>query len=478
MHHKARQNIAHQSDGVARAIVAWALLGFVLQLLLWLFEIRNWPLSGDERFYFECARHIRKILSGLIAGDYTRIPMHRDAIVADGWFLPGMPLLLQPALYFGWGLAQTRLYLLLINFALTLAIALRLAKCLPAAASLMWLSMMLLFPGTILFAGTLWGEAIGGKLYLLLLIELYLGLERGEARQKVILPVLVGLALGAIIYIRPNFIILSPLPVFGFFYHQRQLSRLKQAVVQTARFGLIAAFVAGITLLPWQYAMYQKFGAFFVTTTSVDLNAIVAYTDKNYESDVVYPDGKNLRRFARTHMQISTELREQAKQSGKGYGYALREERKRVLDKLTWSRYLEITASSLQDFFCNENEFLFRFQKFSINEGIKNVLYPFLLTLNTVLWYILLLATLAVFFIPLKSPAGKWFSTTLKLSLLLLWIQPFISLSSGRYMVAFIPWMVLLVSLHITFYIGCNHTLPGFLHRLIRFRQNQRYQHR
>lgn len=435
-------------DAQTRLIVSLAFLGLVLQLLLWQFDIRHWPLSGDERFYFESAKHIRKIFLGIIAGDHANRQMHIDAIVAYGWFLPGMPFLLQPALHSGWDLAQIRLYLLLINFALTLVITLRLASCLPGPTALLWLAIMCLFPASILFSATLWGEAIGGKLYLLLLIELYRALQRGGLKSGLVLPVIVGLALGAIIYIRPNFIILSPLLVFAVFYYRRQTCSPVPAMASAARFGVIAALITCVTLLPWQLAMYQKFGAFFLTTTSVDLNAIVAYTDKTYVYQSPSPDRKIPRIFSRTHAQISAEIIADAERSGESYGVALRQERKKILGRLTLERYINVTRESLFDFFCNENEFLFRFEKFSGNPAIKSFLYPALLAINTTLWYALLASTLAVLLLSLKSATGQWLFVSVKLSLLLLWVQPFISLSSGRYMIAFIPWMVLLVCLY------------------------------
>jgi len=439
-----------KANSPTQIILSFAFLGFVFQILLGLYDTRYWPLSGDEWFYFECAKDINRLFSAIIAGDHAQTKVYIDAIVADGWFMPGMPLLLQPTVLLDMDLPQTRLYMILVNFTLTLVIALRLQKLLPAAVAQLWLVIMLLFPAVTFFSPTLWGESMGGKLYLLLLIELYLALERSGTKWNPLLPVVTGFSLGFIIYIRPNFIILSPLLVCGVFYHQLRLQRFAQACVHAVRFGLIAALTTCIILLPWQLALHQKFGAFFLTTTSLDLNTIIAYTDKSYESQL--PGETTQSAFTRTHTLISTDIEARAKRSGETYGATLREQRNETLGNLTLARYMDVTRHSLLDFFCKENMFLYRFEKFPGSLAIKSFLYPVLLKLNTLLWYILLASTLVLFFRSLRAPIAQWLSTALKLSLALLWVQPFMMLSNGRYYVAFIPLMALLVSLYAGYY--------------------------
>lgn len=436
------------SDRQTHVIIAVAFLGLALQMLLWHFEMRYWQLSGDERYYFGGARQIHAGFMENLAGDHSTIRLRIHKIVSNGWYLPGMSLLLQPALHFGWELPQTRLYLILINFTLTLLIALRLAKCLPAPAALLWLTIMLLFPSIVLFSSTLWGESIAGKLYLLLLIELYHALQRNETKQQLSLPVLTGLALGVIIYIRPNFIIVSPLIVFAVFYHRWLSGNVAQALASATRFGLVAAVTTCITLLPWQFVTYQKFGTFFLTTTSVDLNAIVAYTDKTYESE--RPTNHGI--FMRSHEQINAEIEAQAIATGESYGVALQKERSRILGKLTLDRYITVTKSSLYDFFYDVNIFFHRFQSSPGHRVIKKYLYRVLFPLNNTMWFGLFASTLLLFFVPRQlPPIGRWLSVCVKGSLLLLWVQPFMSLSSGRYVVAFIPLMALLVGIYASY---------------------------
>jgi hypothetical protein len=426
-----------------RCFIAVAFLALVLQLLLWFFEIRYWPLYGDEEFYFDCALHINAIFSAIIANDHAAIRVHMNQVIAHGFFLPGMSLLLQPAVYLGWDLPQTRLYMAILNFALTLVITLRLKQWLPAPVALFWMATVLFFPAALLFAPTLWGESIGGKFYLLVLIELYRALERGGSKQNLLLPVVAGLALAVIIYIRPNFIVISPLLVFVVFYHRRRSDGFAQAVAGAARFGVIAALTTSLTLLPWQLAMYRKFGVFFLTTTSVEFNTIIAYADKKtYRSQ--FPGRGTLNIFVRTHKHIQ----ERVERTGENYGTALREERRKVLSELTLARYITATGHSLRDFFFSENMFLYYFRDFPGDAGLKNFLYPVLFTLNSALWYVLLVCTLVAFFLKPKSPTAQGLSLFMKWSLLLLWIQPFMSLSSGRYLVGFLPLMALLLSLY------------------------------
>jgi len=240
--------------------------------------------TGDENAYVDAAMALSNLIrdcAHLLAPDWTQL---RDNVVGNGWFMPGMPLLLTPLYLVApkAGVVALRIYLGCISLGLwawaLAAVERRLGR--PYAWAL--LVFPSLVPLWVMFSFTAWGDLYAGLLLVVLLCHAATTWQRLQRGQSI--SVTAGLQIGALaaacLYLRSSVLPLVPI-LFA--------ALLLAAVVFTGgtqRRRALAACCAGIAtflvlLSPWSIAASKLLHARVVTTTTVPLSMAVAFGDQH-----------------------------------------------------------------------------------------------------------------------------------------------------------------------------------------------------
>ena len=249
------------------------LVGFVVLLKIVLYVgVAGAPLVGDEAYYVDGGKALSNLVRDLVSGHGADSSELRRNVVGNGWFMPGMSLVLAP-LYVvapGASLLLVRGYLALVSTALLLVTALvvrRTFGTLPAGA-------VLVFPGLVptyaIFGLAAWGDADAGLVLVLLLCHVVLVLRQARSGRTPRWSTGAGIGLLAItaVYLRSS---VGPV-VLGLVGAGLVAALLLGAPTLRRRVVLVFA-AAGLAflaaLLPWSYAASDSLGGRVTTTTSV-----------------------------------------------------------------------------------------------------------------------------------------------------------------------------------------------------------------
>ncbi len=248
-----------------------ALLAAGAALSLWL--MHSVPLLGDEIFYATASRHLARALRAAARLDFSAIVPALVTLRSDGWFMPGMPVLLLPATLFFKGPTPVwalRLCALALNVLLLALIGRLLTRRLSAGAALVFLGVTLLSPYYVSYLSALWGDSVG--ILLVLLFVLWCDGRLSAGRE--LPPLRAGALIAGIVYVRSLFLPL--LPVYSAAVLVAALRREgagAAAALRWARQTLIACAVFFALLAPWSAWQSQKFG-FTLTTNSAPLSQL------------------------------------------------------------------------------------------------------------------------------------------------------------------------------------------------------------
>lgn len=271
--------------GLARADrVLVGLVGAVLAVKVVVYlGMAGAPIYGDEAYYVDAGRALSNLARDLVSLDGPDEAELGRNVVGNGWFMPGMSIVLSPLflvapdapvwLVRGWlGLCSTGLLLTAV------LVVRRTLGALPAGA-------VLVFPGLVpmyaLFGMAAYGDQAAGLVVVVMLCRLLLLLREARAGR---LPTLrQGVSLGVLaivaVYLRSSVIILvAGLLVMG-------LIVALLSVVGRDRLRVLATFAAAgaaavALLLPWSLAASDALGGRVVTTTSVPIVLANTFGDR------------------------------------------------------------------------------------------------------------------------------------------------------------------------------------------------------
>lgn len=237
------------------------------------------PVQGDELTYNDGANVLAAAVRAVLSGGSVPTAEISDHLIGNGWFMPGMSLLLFPLYLVDPGVSDStiRLYLgtlTLVGFLAAVAAA-------GAVMGRRYAVALLVLPGLVpmwvLYSYTAWGDLSGGLavvLVIALLVALWRRLDSG-AGVRLRDGLLLGLLLAVTLYLRSSalplvagLLVLAALAVG---VRSRGVQRRRSIVAWVAA---CAVFVA--LLLPWSYAASRALGGRVVTTTTVPIS--MAYT--------------------------------------------------------------------------------------------------------------------------------------------------------------------------------------------------------
>ena len=412
-------------------VLTWLLVAHVvLKVLVYPLVMHAAPV-GDESAYLNGGRALSNVMRDLFAfsgPDHAEVERN---VVASGWFMPGMSLVVAP-LYLLVPDAPTWLvrgYLGVFTLLLFVAVVRYVARHLGPR----WACVLAVVPGLIpawmVFSFGAWGDLCAGLVLVVLVVhvlEIVRGLRLGEP------PTLrAGLRLGlisiALLYLRSSTSLL--LVGLGVLCAVLAVTLLRE---QARRRGVLALAGAGAAFLallaPWSVLASDTLGAPVVTTTTVPTVRAVTFGDS--DQLCFGPCDPGSTRWFRPVRYA----REVARATGTSEVVVLKKMSDHALRGLEPRGYLEQVSRDFDAYTTRPNSFTTylapedgRGAFGRAGERIAGQATWFLYT------PLLLLGLMSMFSIARSSTEARVLDVVLKLSIGALLVQPFVHVSGGRY---------------------------------------------
>jgi hypothetical protein len=256
----------------ADVVLLWVIGAHVLLKSVLFFYAGGGDEVGDEIYYLDGGRELSNLVRDLVAFKPIDTTGLERNVVGNGWFMPGMSILLTPLfiVFPDASYEQIRGYLGLTSTLLMIAAALNVRRVLGPAYATAMVAFPGLVPVWILFSYGAWGDLMAGLVIVFLvtqLIVIFRGLADGVP------PTLwqgakLGLTGITIVYLRSSALVvvlaLFAMVLVGLVFLLRSRSRWRGV----AAFGSASA-VFVMLLLPWSLSVSSVMDTRVTTTTSV-----------------------------------------------------------------------------------------------------------------------------------------------------------------------------------------------------------------
>jgi hypothetical protein len=242
------------------------------------------PLAGDEVSYTAGARVLADAFRALLQGSELPTEELQLRLVGNGWFMPGMPLLLAPLFVLDptAGAFTVRFYLGVLSTVAFLAVVAVVARTLGLRTAAVLLVVPGLVPMWILFGYSAWGDAWAGLVILAtvpLLVAMWRRLDT-DGVVRVRDAALLGLALVVALYLRSSTLPLV-VAVLVLLVVVALLRTRGRALARSLAACAVAAAVVVALLAPWSAHMSRTFGERVTTTTTMSLSLAYAFGDRD-----------------------------------------------------------------------------------------------------------------------------------------------------------------------------------------------------
>lgn len=426
------------------------LAGLCLVVASWIAALvfmSDMAYSGDEQRYARDA----KILADLLLGRQMSLETAARAIVGNGWFMPGMSIVLVPVFAIDPepAVAVVRAYSSAVILLLWLCALRQMSATLGRYAAIV----LLVFPSLALmwlvYATTIWGDLPAGLVLTIAAARTYRMCVRLFEEPEAAMPlrdvVILELLLAAMTYLRGNTIVVV-VAVHALIVAAAIIARQDGLLLRFRNLAVGVAVFAAV-LAPWSVTATQILGSPVLTTSSAALSVGITFGDtKALCRGPCSEDRKPWDAAARYS-------REQAKERGISELEVQREMSARALRDVTLGDYTAKVRrnfssfvwhpASLIDRFTTENRFTVGTgREFSASaasriqrtvRGTTNALYfPF--------FALLVLANVAVI---LRFRRLQILSLCVKVVTISLFVQPFLHFSHSRYWVTWAAAMTL-----------------------------------
>ena len=407
--------------------------------VVWLFYMRHIPLTGDEQFYHRGASILTRFLRG-VAENETVL----QRIVERGWFMPGTTFHILPGRRWTGDLGLIRLWMGAFDLVLLAVAAVLVAKLFGRRIGLLFFVFLGLYPDTATQSFSLWGESHGSKVLIIGLCALTLlarDLAALDRRRVVLRAVTVGWLLAWAIYLRPSLLLqIGTAMVAILVLVAGRLDRPDWRRIAVVA-GVIPATALAV-IAPWTAAVSNESGGFVLTTNTVNVNLIHAFSDP-----------EDVREFAggTTFAEIEAALRDRMERTGESYVEVLSNVRREFMANVSFREYLQRADREVESFLDPNETFLQRY-KLILADGsaarpksMIDAQFDLLILVHRALWWPLVAATLFALFrrFPLTEHAG-FAAVVGKVAFGAAMIQPWVSNAKFRHLGAVIPLMVLL----------------------------------
>ncbi|MFI2105026.1 hypothetical protein ACH436_17160 [Isoptericola sp. NPDC019693] len=259
------------------------LLNLALRVVL-AFKALPGPLAGDEVAYTTGARVLADSVHALLQGDGLPTDELQARLVGNGWFMPGMALLLTPLFLLDPTAddVTVRLFLGGLSTVVFLGVVAVVARTLGLRTAAVLLVVPGLVPMWVLFGFSAWGDAWAGLVILATVPLLVVMWRRLDSTGTVRLrdAALLGLALVVTLYLRSSALplVVGVLALLVVVVLVRTRGR---ALVRSLAACATAAAVVVLLLAPWSTIMTRTFGERVTTTTTMSLSVAYAFGDRD-----------------------------------------------------------------------------------------------------------------------------------------------------------------------------------------------------
>lgn len=407
--------------------------------VVWLIWMRHIPQTGDETFYLRGASILTRALMGV-----ARKGNVLERIVERGWFMPGTTFHILPGRRMTNDLGLIRLWMGGLDIVLLIIAALLIARLFGRRIGVLFFAFLGFNPDTAAQSFSLWGESHGSKVLIIALCLLALlcrDIGVLGRNQVVLRAVGVGLLIAWAVYLRSSFLLQLGTAVVAIVV----LVGGRVAGADWRRTAVVAAVVpltAFAAIAPWTVVVSQQSGGFVLTTNTVNINLIHAFSDP-----------EDLEAFAGgvTFSEIEEALRDRMERTGESYVEVLGNVRREMLANVTLREYLSRADREVEQFLDSDETFLRRYNGILADNAsgpqlaLIDAQFDLLILLHELFWWPLAATTLYAFFrrFPLTEHAG-FLALIAKVAVGAALIQPWVSNAKFRHLGAVIPLMVLL----------------------------------
>jgi len=420
-----------QQIGTPRAL--WISIAVVVSVRLGFFLAfgRYSPLRGDENYYWRNTQQILDLtFIEPVPGQNLKETL--SEIVANGWFVPGMSVILAPARLVTDQVWGARLWVGIVSLGVLLLVVRRLWTMYNPSVAVITFLIVGLLPYTVWFSMTFWGGHIGGSIMVLnILWTIRMTREIRAGHDPPIKSLLLlGISIAACVYIRPT--TMGQLaPIAGLFFfayaeHGSFVDALKRSVPRWAI--VFATFL--VLFLPWNIALMVKFDGPFLVVTSRPLAQIIQFGDPAELEEVGSSFGDLF-----IHLQLLAEERDE------GFYSVTMSERERILSDVTFDDRISTIKTSSRNFFDRENEFLTAAMRkaaenesFPMSKAESNTLRARITGINSWMWLGLTIVSLYAVLRRWKIWDGDGFlGIALQASMIMALFQPLNGGPHGRH---------------------------------------------
>ena len=424
-------------------------LAHVAMKIWWGIDIVAIKPAGDEGAYIDSAKALSNLVRDLLRfSPPDTVELSRN-VVGNGWFMPGMAILLAPVylVFPGAEITLVRTYLAIVSFLMWIWAVNSARIHLGNRYALALMIFPSLVPLWILFSFSAWGDLYAGLLLVVLMCHVSTLLICFQRRVPI--RVSQGIAIGALaagcLYLRSSTLPLIPLLLMILLLGAALFSGIREW-----RRPLICISAAALSficlLLPWSISASKTLGARILTTTTVPISLGVAFG--NQEELCFGPCGKgniwfNSVRYSKV-LASTTGVDEVSVQKGMSR-YATRDVTPKTYSAKVienFGRYAFSPGSFRNRFFPDKKGEAGGAYASKRQLLFKATAYPYYL--------FMLFMVLAWVTVKTRTVTEQVNSILIKCFSACLLLQPFFHIGSGRYWTVFAPIFALSLGLLLT----------------------------
>ena len=400
-------------------------------------------LNGDQVSYVAGARAIGMWLRSLVGvGSFEGSVV--DDLVQNGWFMPGVSVLLSPIfLVAGAGVPTVaiRVCMLVANLAVLWAIATQINRRWGTKAECAYLAVLIVSPNYVLFLSTAWSDLLAVHLALLGLFwvhdHYFDPVSRSSALRE---GALAGSIVAGLTYLRGLYPIYLGIVAAAAALRLAAGAFSRTRVNQFAVSVVSATAVAALLLAPWVLTVSARFGP-TMTVTSSSISNIAWKADPEFLAEARRISGETLPFRALQEVILA-----RAAADGVSYREAAADIEAEVSAGISWPEQVQLYRGNVQRFLAFDDATPHMNRFFELRCESEQGCLP--AWSSEVLrfwadwgWRVLLIVGAAIFAIPyrLAQPDDAYLAFLWKALVLSLAIHPFLVLTHARYYNQFVP---------------------------------------
>jgi hypothetical protein len=430
--------ISNCTEALRLYYLAGLLVSVFVTILSWMF-MSYIPLSGDEGTYAETS----KLIALFLRGGGISLEDFQAGVVDNGWFMPGMPLILSPLyiLVSNPDLTMIRAYVSIFTFMLWLWALREIHLNLGSTYSVVFIFFPVFVSTWQIFSTTIWGDLSGGLLAVIVLARSCQLINQMFTSHQILITKVLSLEfiMVGMVYMRGS-LILVVIAIHILLITLALTLRNWRDRINCLKLLFAGLTVFFVTLLPWSITATHVLGSPVLTTSSLPLSFGVTFGNhdqlcfgKCRSGNIWHSASDFSRRYASEHGVSEIQIQKMMAT------YAVRD--------LNIESYVNTVRGNFKNFVTRPYLFTKRFIRLSkkkYSQSVKNSIYSFF-KYSTMLFYIpffALLVAMNLFIIRKPWNLGV-VSLCIKTVTICLFVQPFLHPSHARYWVTYAPLMAI-----------------------------------